>query len=352
MITSRRNFIKATATASVLGASAARASATSPWICFLHSTSLEPEWQQNFITGLGPNWIADPEASGNNLNIMFHNAGGKYQHDNSSNVNLQNAVKNMIADLQSPPQLFVAAGGIVTALAANGNTNTIPILVIMGRNASFGANVKVGGYYFDNTASGNVTLKAKRDYLHYPYGFAYSKQWLVYNGNSNMGPNEATEWATLVGSANQAIDVSNKGNTTNDKIDMKSAISAAVTAGAEAIVISGDPHFTTKATRIVQYAKNHTGLVMCYPFQEYGDEASDAGLTTNDYMIYGPRLGLVYESLGNLAAKYLTDTTTALSLTLLNPTDTSNPYYTGITHAPGRHHHPVRGHRGHRSGRH
>jgi hypothetical protein len=339
MITNRRNFIKATATVSLLGTSAARADASSPWICFLHSTRLDAAWQQGFLDGLaGQNKNGDPEntSTSNDVNILFHNAGGKYQANNNSN--LQRAISNMISELQSQPKLIVAAGGMVSALAADGQTKGIPILVIMGRTATFNGGQSVGGWYMDDTSNGNVTLAKKSALLAgSPFNRPTSQQWLIYNGNSKMGSDEAKEWGTIVNSKTQAIDAS-FAIADNDKLKIPTAIKNATQAGAKAIVISGDPKFTTRAARIVHYQKNYPGLVMCYPFQEYGDEAQDANISTTDYLVYGPRLANVYKQLGDLAGQYLNDASTTLGLKLLPPTAADNPYYIphDERHRPGR----------------
>ena len=304
-------------------------------MCFLHSTRIEPRWRKSFLNGLAGQGInGDPEVSSdNNVNVLFHEAGGNYKNKDTSNGNLHRAARNMISATGTTPKLFIATGGMVSALAANGNTSTVPILVIMGRSAAFTEGLSVGGYFIDDipSANNNVTLNAKATNLRdKSYNKPFNTQWLIYNGNSNMAANEVSEWQAIVGANNQQIDASFGSD--NGKLDLKQAIDNAVTAGAHAIVLSADPQFFTKAPRIVRYAKNHMGLVMCYPLQEYADEADDAGMSkTSDYMVYGPSLIKVYKKLGDLAGQFLSGTIASFSGPIkLVADDKDNPYYTGV----------------------
>jgi hypothetical protein len=338
MALNRRELLKAPTVLSVVGASDARAAASDPWIAFFHSTHLDTSWQLAFLAGLrGQNWEGDPTqdpGSRSPVNILYFNAGSRYRSNNSDNSNLQRAVQSMINDFSSPPKLFVATGGMVSALATLGIT--IPCLTIMGRYYNF-ATQRVGGYVIDDIKQGvgNVTLKQKAVYLQdsNTYKIDYKLQCLIYNANSNMGPQEKTEWDTIghgFGVANPLSVDASFGNTDNTKMKVQKAINYAVRQlGAKAVIVSADPHMTSKRGRIINHVSK-VGAIGCYPFQEYDDDAQDANLNTTAYMIYGPRLELVYQQLGSLAGQVLTNTSITLALQVLVPGDPSNPYYTGL----------------------
>ncbi len=350
MISSRRNFMKATAAMSVLGSADAHAYSNSDhWISFLHSTHLHDKGQASFLGRLrANNYEGDPQrakpATGKTgVNIHYFNAGSRYQ--SSSNQNLQNALSSMINELPAgEPQVLVVTGGMVSALAIPANlkksgstTDAVPILVLMGRSATLSSGNTIGGYYIDKLDDSgiNLNLQQKAQYLFDNYQIPYKNQWLIYNGNSNMGDKESTEWPTILNSLSSGAVNGAKGtnckdasftNTDNNQIDVKQAIHEAVNATnpAQAIVISGDPHFLTIRGRIVhQGSKIKTAdgksLIMCYPFQEYDDEAKRSGLDYSTYMIWGPKLEDAYGKLGDAAATILKGG----SFTSVTPIDSS-----------------------------
>src|SRR5262249_60190491 len=88
----RRDFIKATAAASVGAASEASAQqASTPWIGFIHSTRLDETWQPAFFEGLREQkWEGDPSENLQyglaRVAVKKFEAGGKYKSTDLSNL--------------------------------------------------------------------------------------------------------------------------------------------------------------------------------------------------------------------------------------------------------------------------
>jgi hypothetical protein len=324
----RRDFIKATAAAGVVAASDASAqSASIPWIGFVHSTRLDETWQAAFFEGLrAQNWEGDPsenpQAGMARVAIAQFAAGGKYKSTDVSN--LSRAITNTIAELGPQLKLIIAGGGMAGGFAAAGIS--VPCLVSLGRYFDFGAQ-KVGGYFFDvinqgaNNQSTNVNLNQKIKFLHDTYNVPYAGMCLLYNGNSWMGSLEMREWTTQMnglGNANPVVlDAAAGGD--NKSININRVINNAIkTPGVQAIVVSGDPHFTAKRSKIINAAGGR--VIMCYPFVEYADDVAEVGAIGQDkYMAYGPKLSDVYKNLGILAGKFLTTPDMPLSLASVVP---------------------------------
>ena len=324
MIGNRRDFIKATMAVSAFTASQASAQAASvPWIGLIHSTRLDESWQSSFYSGLRSTqvWEGDPSANNQGgllpVGIYIFEAGSRYDAGDISN--LSRAVTNAISELGSQLKLIVAAGGMVSGLAAIGAS--VPCLAILGRSHNFGLQ-HVGGFYFDPiNGSTNTNLVSKINYLYNNYGIGYDAMCLLYNGHSWMGSREVTEWTQQLkslGVTNPLVsDAAGFGTGDNQSINLHNAIGDAINRlKAKAIVVSGDPHFTRKRANIVHAVG--TKIVMCYPFQEYVDEIP-ASVSNNFYMVYGPKLASVYQNVGALAAQVLSSPSTQLSLTAVTP---------------------------------
>jgi hypothetical protein len=321
--TNRRDFIKATAAAGVFAASEASAQpASTPWIGFVHSTRLDETWQTAFFKGLrAQNWEGDPsedlQAGMTRVGIAKFEAGGKYKGTDVSN--LSKAIANTMAELGPQLKVIVTAGGMVSGMAAAGIS--VPCIVALGRYLDFGKQ-KVGGYFLDVINAGkNVNLNQKIDFLYGTYNVPYAGMCLLYNGNSSMGSKEKSEWITLLnghGIANP-LTVDAAGGGDNKSIKINRVINNAIkTPGVQAIVVSGDPHFTAKRSKIINAAGGR--VIMCYPFVEYADEVGEDGAVGLDkYMAYGPKLSDVYENLGILAGKFLTTPAMPLSLAPVDP---------------------------------
>jgi hypothetical protein len=319
----RRDFMKATAAAGVFAASEASAQPGSiPWIGFVHSTRLDATWQTAFFEGLrAQNWEGDPsqdlQGGMARVAIATFEAHGNYKSTDVSN--LSKAIANTIAELGSQLKLIVTGGGLASGMAAAGIS--VPCIVAMGRYLDFGAQ-KVGGYFLDViNGSTNVNLNQRIQLLNGTYNVPYAGMCLLYNGNSSMGSKEKNEWIAqlkALGVANPLY-VDAAGGGENKAIKLNRVINNAIkTPGVQAIVVSGDPHFTAKRGKIINAAGGR--VIMCYPFVEYADDVADDGAVGQDkYMAYGPRLYDVYKNLGISAGKFLTTPDMPLSLASVAP---------------------------------
>ncbi len=162
---------------------------------------------------------------------------------------------------------------------------------------------------FDEISSnGNINLNTKIDYLKGAYGVPYSQMCFLYNKNSYMGSKENAEWIarlqSLPFSVSQPLSFDASGGSPNSAINIPKAISKAVSAGAFGIVLVETRFLLRVVLKLFITLVSIRRLVMCYPFQEYGDEAQNFGQGTQTYMIYGPRLSIVYQNLGDLAQKF------------------------------------------------
>jgi hypothetical protein len=195
------------------------------------------------------------------------------------------------------------------------------MLVVLGRPSPSLAPPKVGGYFFDypTGATQNQNLIKKIGYLNTTYSVPLDKMCLLYNGNSNMGAAELTDWKAANPSG--VFSDASKNQTLQNKqisfpVAFKDADDKLGGSGVRAIVVSGDPFFTMKRARIIRLAKRAAdGLVMCYPFAEYYDDAMNQTDDPSSVMSYGPRLQDVYTNLGDMAGQILTNSAATLSIT-------------------------------------
>jgi hypothetical protein len=327
MTKSRRNFLAASAAMGVLGATDAFAQDATPWIGWLHSTAIEPDLEQAFLEGLrNKGWEGDPTqplpASRKRVIIRRVNGNGKYKYNSVDDL------KRGAADLRnhtSPNlKMLITAGGIVSGLAV-ADIRDLPLLVLMGRfNQVVADNGRVGGILFDRPygSTQNDALIAKLNYLTNPntYAIRPEKICLIYNGNSSMGSAESSEWLTSVNRVGKSLDAkqSTSGPLENNRIVWRRVFDDAVAAlgpGRKAIILSSDPFFTSKRQRIIRLAQQYDGLVMCYPLQEYYDDAVEPDTDDKSRaMSFGPKLKTVYSDLGAMAGQLLTTPDMPLSL--------------------------------------
>jgi hypothetical protein len=327
MTKSRRSFLAASAAIGVVGASDAFAQDATPWIGWLHSTALEPDLEQSFLEGLrNKGWEGDPTqpVSGARKRVIIRrvNGNGKYKSNNVDD--LKRGASDLREHTSSNLKMLIAGGGIVSGLAA-ADVRDLPLLVILGRfNQTVADHGRVGGFLFDRPygANQNDALIAKYNYLTNPatYAIRPEKICLLYNGNSSMGSAEASEWLTNVNRVGKSLDAkqSTSGAVENNRIVWRRVFddaNAALGSGRKAIILSSDPFFTSKRQRIIKLAQQYDGLVMCYPLQEYYDDAVEPDTDDrNRAMSFGPRLKTVYSDLGGMAGQLLT--TPDMSLTL------------------------------------
>lgn len=311
------------------------------WIGFLHSAAIDPIIEVAFLKGLREGDFTNsyegdeltPLNALNRVSVRKLHALGKYGRTRTDPLN--NAAQE-IQTIPSTPNVLVIAGGNVGAVAANNLTwasaaAAAPTLVVMGRPDSSVNQVNILGVYFETSNPKNV-LSQKINYLMTTYNVATKQMCLLYNGNSNMAQAQLSDWASLAPDgkqvdasepANTTTTVSNLNNPTNQNqnvsINFSKALQAAIAqigpdSSSRAIILTADPYFTMRRGRIVRIIKSLVSskstpvnkLIMCYPLTEYRQAAEDAGFTVNDdFMVGGPSLAAVYNTLGTKAAQVL-----------------------------------------------
>jgi hypothetical protein len=176
-------------------------------------------------------------------------------------------------------------------------------------------------------------MQAKLADLSVAYNFASKMNTicLLYNGNSAMGAYELQEFKALLNVQSPlSVDaVSTSASGENKRINLRDAFVNIMGLTAQAVVVSSDPYFTLRMPKIIRLAgnKRFQGLIMCYPLLDYGDDATDAGMTTTNFMARGPRLSDAYQNLGDLVGKRLADTSGAMPYKFYQVTQS----YMGLT---------------------
>jgi hypothetical protein len=88
----------------------------------------------------------------------------------------------------------------------------------------------------------------------------------------------------------------------NAPVDIQNAFTNAKTKGFSAVVVSGDPYFTSQMDTLVQ-AANGTNLIICYPFAVYMKAGTPPALQRSMY--FGPDVELAYRYTGRKAGAVL-----------------------------------------------
>jgi len=252
------------------------------------------------------NGLADAGRPGYKLEPIVHldgkydDGGGKsgYHHE------LYDAMKT--ADAGSV-EVIVAAGGLVSAHAANDQIKKTPFLILVGQHPLFDLDTPkyCGGVNLDMVRQNT----ARHGFLVNHYQVDPTRICLIWNGNSKMGRLEMREW-----DRHDWPDVQAGGENSDDAIT--TAFKMAKTM-ADAVVVSGDPYFTGRMNTVVQAATDQT-LKVCYPFSGYAYATPAPAPKVS--MLYGPDLEFAYRLLGRKAA------------ILLN--NQKNPPQTGLDRCP------------------
>jgi len=199
------------------------------------------------------------------------------------------------ADSDKTVSLIIAAGGIVSALAANTKVAQTPFLVLIGQQPKFDMNAATycGGITLD-MAEQNIL---RHDLVVSHYGVGKKKVVLIWNKNSNMGKFEKRQW-------NRNNNWPDVPVTTNSDAAITAAFSTAKTSG-DAVVISGDPYFLAHRDTVVSAANDPTTkqLKVCYPFSAYAN-GTYAPVRASS-MIFGPNIELAYRLLGRKSGAIL-----------------------------------------------
>ena len=253
-----------------------------PVIGYITSASLTGQVSTAFREGLKAGGYIDDQ----NVTIEFHRAGGHYDQ-----------LPALAADLvRRQVKLIVAAGGLVTAMAAKAATTTIPILFVSGVDP-----VKMGLVASLNRPGGNATgvsvytteLIAKRlELLRELVPRAAVVAVLVNQNNAFADVETKDILEAVAGTTGLNLLVLKAGA----EGDFEAAFASAARQRAGALLVSADPFFTTRRAHIVALAARHA-LPAAYPWREY---AEVGGL-----MSYGPNIQDSYYQVGLYAGRIL-----------------------------------------------
>ena len=285
------------------------------------------DWELKFYEGLRKQgYEADPAVpltgGRKRVNILSRHVNGRYKRPSQ---NLQLAVKDTTDTLQANLKVLVAAGGLpagqaaATQLKTSASTSSIPLVTLVGRKDALSNYQHAEGVYFDDIVPGGATptntyMQQKITDLSSTYGFQgrLDKIGFLYNGNSVIGPLELQEFTRALSQLGVArplyVDALGKSSSgENHDIKLVDAFDDLVTTqGAQAIILSADPHFTTQLAKIARLAlARRKVLTLCYPLIDYGEEAADAGMSTAEFLARGPNLKDVYSLIGEIVGKRL-----------------------------------------------
>jgi putative ABC transport system substrate-binding protein len=197
--------------------------------------------------------------------------------------------------IRIPVNVIVAAGGLVSVRAAMAATKTIPVLFIAGYDP-----VKLGLVSSFNRPGGNATgvsiytteVLAKRLQLLREVVPRMSRVALLENADSEIISEIEVENMMVAGAAGLGV-IPVKASAA---VGLEVAFANAVAEGADALLVSADPFFSTKRDAIVALAARHA-LPAAYPWREY---VESGGL-----MSYGPNLRDAYYQNGVYAGRIL-----------------------------------------------
>jgi putative tryptophan/tyrosine transport system substrate-binding protein len=245
----------------------------------LSSASISVPVPLAFRKGLSQAGILDE-----NVAIEARQAQGRYDR-----------LPALAADLiRRKVNVIVAAGGLVSARAAIAATTTIPVLFIAGFDP-----VKLGLVSSFNRPGGNATgvsiytteLLAKRLELLHELVPRASRIALLVNADNPVSEIEIDDMRMVAKAAGLKLTIVKASAATG----FTAAFSAAA-AGADVLLVSADPFFTTQRGPIVAFAAQH-GLPAAYPWLEY---VESGGLIS-----YGPVLVDAYQQIGVYAGRIL-----------------------------------------------
>lgn len=278
----RREFVTLFGGALATWAFAPALAQTVPVIGFLNSASRDPFTRQlvAFRLGLGEMGYVE----GRNLAIEYRWAEGQYDR-----------LPAMAADLvRRRVALIVAAGGMA-AQPAVAATETIPLLLVTSSDPER-LIVDVGAQPGARNISGvplyTTLLAPKRLEFLRELVPGVAKPVLLINpgGVSSAVEMKDVEMAARnTGLQLRVISVSAES-------EFAPALAAAVQAGADSLLVSADPFFTSRRAQLVALAAQHR-LLAAYPWREY--------VEAGGLMSYGPSLSEAYRNIGLYAGRIL-----------------------------------------------
>jgi hypothetical protein len=265
------------------------------------STKFSGPIKEAFLKGLRAHgWEADPgvdPGGKSQVSMVPYEADGKYD-DGDGGSGKRKELYNAVSTFDADPNidLIIAAGGLVSAHAAMTKSAQTPFLAIFGTTPSFnlGSNPNFrGGVNLDMIAK-DADRNAELCRL---YGISDPKKIaLIWNSRSKMGKSEKKAWVT---DRDWPLHQEVKKNAESD---IGAAFTNAKAAGAKAVVVSGDPFFTSRMNAVVA-AANGSRLKVCYPFAVY--KTANPAPTPGSAVIFGPNLEDAYNVMGQKAAAIL-----------------------------------------------
>jgi hypothetical protein len=225
----------------------------------------------------------------------------KYANGDYEKGNITTLTQHAESLMDDRVDVLVATGGVASLQAAvqaakNKPAIKIPILYIVGldlndasvqhENISGGINLNMPTY---------DAQRANELQAHY----GATKIGLLVNGNARMGPEDKRIWQN-----GNWGPVEERGNgEKNANIPLAQAIQNLINQGVDAIVVSGDPYYTSKRNALVPILNSKNLKAVSYPFDIY--KTQNPPPTSGKSMRFGPGLEKEYKNLGVKAYRVL-----------------------------------------------
>jgi hypothetical protein len=272
----------------------------------LYSGTIGADFKSSFESGFATTFGAAPTYA----TASPVEANGAYDARGKVRKALYNGVTKLITTKPNQASLIIALGGLVSAHAAVQNS-TIPFLVLTGRVPEESDFTLLENTYY----CGGVDLHTvgnnfdRRDSLISRFGVASSSVYLLYNPNSRMAQSEVNEWRAQGGEAEAAAVPNN-----NDPAEFATAFARLTAKGAQGVVISADPFFSSHRTELVTAANTAAAagvMKICYPFEIFGNMGNPRPTATTvplagSGISIGPSLITAYTLIGQKAGRMAT----------------------------------------------
>jgi putative ABC transport system substrate-binding protein len=279
----RREFIKLVGGAAVAWPLPSNAQLPLPVIGFLNSRS--PGEAASDLAGFRQGLAEAGYVENQNVTIEYRWAENRYER-----------LPEQAAELVSRRVAVIAAtGGPVTGLAVKAATTTIPFVFISGQDP-----VKLGFVASFAKPGGNATgvnmfitaVEAKRLGLLHELAPAAFRIAVIVNPNSPELDTQLSDMQTAVRAIGKELNVLRASN----EREIDSAFAAFAQAGAEALLVAGDPVFNSLRERIVGLA-TRIRVPAIYEARSY---VVAGGLAS-----YGPNLVEMYRQVGSYTGQIL-----------------------------------------------
>ncbi len=253
----RREFIALVGGAAAVWPLAAGAQQTMPLIGLLHPGS--PEANARFVAGFRKGLAETGHVEGRNVSI-------EYRWGHGESVGLPELVADLVRRSAS---VIVTPGGVAAALAAKVATETIPIVFVIGVDP-----VQAGLVVSLNRPGGNVTgitsmnsgLAAKQLGLLHQLLERDARFAVLVNSSNLQSRLALADVQAAAATMGQPLDIVTA--TTNREIIP--AFKEAVQKGADAILISPDPLFTSRPVQLATLAARYA-MPAIYALREFAE---------------------------------------------------------------------------------